>query len=201
MERTPVAPSGKFAWDRRQPSTGHRPCHGLTAQLRPQAFSSAVVHQQVALIKETRNAEDYFAAMYLAVEDDSTRGERAIGDGQRLAADTVIDDFMPVHDAERIGLGFTTACDADNLVIVGKKVRFLGTDEFGVKDGGDAIFGWTAADNLFRRHDVSRQIERVRDRLRRNERAGGESDDHRALEPDGSHEMHLRSPGLGKSPR
>jgi hypothetical protein len=92
------------------------------------------------LIEETRHAEDYLAVRNPAVEDDGTRGERAIGDSQRLAADPVIDDFMPIHDAERIGLGFATPRDANYSVVVSEKVHFLGPDEFGVDERGDAIF-------------------------------------------------------------
>lgn len=91
------------------------------------------------MVEPSGNAKAQRMFPYIAVVHDAADGERSPRDGDRPASNLVIDDLVPLQDADRIGARFFTDHYADNLLFRSQVVDLAGRNDFRMIDGGDGV--------------------------------------------------------------
>ncbi len=164
MALSPIGPGGVRQWHQLQLLALERPADRLAQQLRPKRLGRAVVEQHVAVVEQARDAERCALACHPCAEGHARAAQRAIGDGDEFAAEAVVDDLMPVEDANGVGAHHAAACQAEHAVLA-DQTRLHCADEARAVDGRDAVARRPAARDRRGRHQGVRQIETV-ERLR-----------------------------------
>ena len=130
--------------DQLELGSGERARDGLTGVVGPQALGLAVVHDECRVVEPARSAEVEDAIAELAVVPDSRVAQRAVGDGDRLATDGVVDDLVPQQHLHRVGAGITVERERDHGFLGLQEADVGGPLELRCVDGGDAV-GWRPA--------------------------------------------------------
>ena len=126
MGCAPFRPGRMLQKDGCEPLAGQRACHGMHADLRPQAFRLVVVHEEVALIEQAGHAKRVSLFVNGRFERDAGATERAVGDDDSRTADRIVDDLMPIENLDRVRLGLCPQCESQNAIGVLEKRGFPG---------------------------------------------------------------------------
>ena len=106
--------------DRRELLTLERTGNGLRRDLRPERLRRPVVEQQVAAVEQPRDTKCRRLAPGSCHVRNAGAAQRAIGDGDRIVAEVVVDDFVPVQDPDRVRLHHAISSQAEYPVGGGK---------------------------------------------------------------------------------
>jgi hypothetical protein len=129
-------------------SSKQRADDAVAAELLPPALGLAVVHDEIRIAQLPGGAEAQNAAAQAPIEDDRGIAQGTPGDRDRPAADRVVDDLVPDHDAQRVGLGFAAGGDRDHRRTRGEVTGLRDRRKEQIIDGGYAVLGRAARDDL-----------------------------------------------------
>ena len=139
MSLSPARPRDVFDGKSVEPAPVVAPTDRFTCQLRPQRARLEVIHHEVAAIEQARNTEAKPHAVDRGFERDATHAQWTPGDQHRLGADTIIDHFVPVQNAYRVGTRLATHLDAKYVIVGRDKVRIVTRDVPGLMQCRDVI--------------------------------------------------------------
>lgn len=93
------------------------------------------------------------------VENDGRIAQGAKGHGYRLIPHHIVDDFVPDQYLQRIGARVVLVLDDDyRLMGMEPWIGVLRRHEFGLVDGGNAVFRWAAGNDLFQFYGASGEV-------------------------------------------
>src|SRR6516225_6005704 len=138
---------------------GHGTCDSTSPQLGPQAFRVAVEEQEVLLVKESRDAKCVPSAVRARVVHDTRPAQRTPANDNRLCADVIVHDLVPVQNSHGICLGDSGEVYAkDHVVRFETAVSLRRGNEGGMVQRRNSILWRSTGLNLVQRNDVPGRV-------------------------------------------
>jgi hypothetical protein len=143
-----------------------RPRDGLAQDLGPQGLGAPLVQQHIAVVEQARDAEARGLSAHAGFKRDARAAERAVGDGDRLVAESAVDDLVPVQDAHGVGARYPLVLDAQDPIGIGQ-AGACGLHEARLIDGACAVARRATGLDGRDTHQRAAQVEAVERSCRR----------------------------------